>query len=270
MIPLYFSSAQTTATVDDRESRLNCFDEVATGDGLMRALLYVTDNSPLKPGGLHLSPRTGASLSIHALAAAPLGLALRKEIALLLVAAEKIPWLGAIDVSEGDSVAREGFFVSPRSSEQITPFGLTRLRNEGLRIVKIEYWCEEGDHVPLYAKKVGPFHDPGFEDHEDGGIYIGSSGIGPKRVIMSPCMPIRSDLSTTPGLRILKRNDICSHATKSIDDDEEETFATVVESLQVLSGINRRSTIGMVLQVVSVSSDIKKASTSLVKKASSV
>ncbi|URE31180.1 hypothetical protein MUK42_16085 [Musa troglodytarum] len=181
MIPLYFSSAQTTATVDDRESRLNCFDEVATGDGLMRALLYVTDNSPLKPGGLHLSPRTGASLSIHALAAAPLGLALRKEIALLLVAAEKIPWLGAIDVSEGDSVAREGFFVSPRSSEQITPFGLTRLRNEGLRIVKIEYWCEEGDHVPLYAKKVGPFHDPGFEDREDRGIYVGSSGIGVKR-----------------------------------------------------------------------------------------
>ncbi|URE31171.1 hypothetical protein MUK42_16085 [Musa troglodytarum] len=145
MIPLYFSSAQTTATVDDRESRLNCFDEVATGDGLMRALLYVTDNSPLKPGGLHLSPRTGASLSIHALAAAPLGLALRKEIALLLVAAEKIPWLGAIDVSEGDSVAREG-----------------------------------------------------FEDREDRGICVGSSSIGVKRVIMSPYMPRRSDLSMTP------------------------------------------------------------------------
>ncbi|URE31167.1 hypothetical protein MUK42_16085 [Musa troglodytarum] len=46
-----------------------------------------------------------------------------------------------------------------------------------------------------------------FEDHEDGGIYIGSSGIGPKRVIMSPCMPIRSDLSTTPG-HLLTRNEV--------------------------------------------------------------
>ena len=69
---------------------------------------------------------------------------------------------------------------------------------------------------------------------------------------------------------------ICSHATKSIDDDEEETSATVVESIRVSSGIERRSTrpggeaFGMVVKAVSVSSDIRKASTSLAKNASSV
>ncbi|CAL9758870.1 unnamed protein product [Musa acuminata subsp. burmannicoides] len=50
--------------------------------------------------------RTAAGLSIDARAAAVLGLALRKEIALLPIAAEKIPRLGAVDVREGDSAAR--------------------------------------------------------------------------------------------------------------------------------------------------------------------
>ncbi|URE37455.1 hypothetical protein MUK42_07977 [Musa troglodytarum] len=60
------------------------------------------------------------------------------------------------------------FFVSPRSSEQITPFGLTWLRNE------------------------------------DRGICVGFSGIGVKRVIMSPYMPRRSDLSMTPDILSLR------------------------------------------------------------------
>ncbi|THU63038.1 hypothetical protein C4D60_Mb01t11510 [Musa balbisiana] len=59
------------------------------------------------------SPRTAAGLSIHARAAAVLGLALRKEIALLPIAAEKIPRLGAVDVREGDSAAREGCAGDP-------------------------------------------------------------------------------------------------------------------------------------------------------------
>ncbi|CAL9189178.1 unnamed protein product [Musa hybrid cultivar] len=60
---------------------------------------------------------------------------------------------------------------------------------------------------------------------------------------------------------------------KSID---EETSATVVESIRVSPGIKRTSTmpdgeaLGMVVEAVSVASDIKRASTSLVKKASSV
>ncbi|CAL9773974.1 unnamed protein product [Musa acuminata subsp. burmannicoides] len=66
---------------------------------------------------------------------------------------------------------------------------------------------------------------------------------------------------------------ICSHTMKSID---EETSATVVESIRVSPGIKRTSTMpdgeafGMVVEAVSVASDIKRASTSLVKKASSV
>ena len=64
---------------------------------------------------------------------------------------------------------------------------------------------------------------------------------------------------------------ICSHATKSIDDAEEGTSATVVESIRVSSGIKRRSTrpdgeaFGMVVEAVSVSSEITMASTSLVQ-----
>ncbi|CAL9189082.1 unnamed protein product, partial [Musa hybrid cultivar] len=63
----------------------------------------------------------------------------------------------------------------------IAPFGLPRLGNEGSRILKMElsmlvllvmacglrvgadgtnHRYKEGDHVPLYANKVGPFHNP--------------------------------------------------------------------------------------------------------------
>ncbi|XP_064961284.1 transmembrane 9 superfamily member 3 [Musa acuminata AAA Group] len=67
------------------------------------------------------------------------------------------------------------------TSEPIAPFGLPRLGNEGSRILKMElstlvllvmacglrvgadgtnHRYKEGDHVPLYANKVGPFHNP--------------------------------------------------------------------------------------------------------------
>ena len=59
------------------------------------------------------SPRTAAGLSIHARAAVVLRLPLRKEIAFMPIAAEKIPRLGAVDVGEGDSAAREGFAGDP-------------------------------------------------------------------------------------------------------------------------------------------------------------
>lgn len=49
-----------------------------------------------------------ASLSFHARAIAVHGLALRKEITLLPIAAEKMPRLGAIDVGEFESAARDG------------------------------------------------------------------------------------------------------------------------------------------------------------------
>ncbi|CAL9080153.1 unnamed protein product, partial [Musa acuminata var. zebrina] len=63
----------------------------------------------------------------------------------------------------------------------IAPFGLPRLGNEGSRILKMElstfvllvmacglrvgadgtnHRYKEGDHVPLFANKAGPFHNP--------------------------------------------------------------------------------------------------------------
>ncbi|URE31170.1 hypothetical protein MUK42_16085 [Musa troglodytarum] len=140
------------------------------------------------------SPRIGAGLSIHARAVIALGLALRKEIALLLVAAEKIPRFGAIDVSEGYSVAREGRTDDPVG--EVVDHEFLRRGKE-----PVATWnLVDGLHGREEMSEEKGRTEERFEDHEDGGIYIGSSGIGPKRVIMSPCMPIRSDLSTTPGL----------------------------------------------------------------------
>ena len=83
-------------TIVERKAALSPDHHLAPADhGLNGFLLFVQ------------SPRTAAGLSIDARAAAVLGLALRKEIALLPIAAEKIPRLGAVDVREGDSAARE-------------------------------------------------------------------------------------------------------------------------------------------------------------------
>ncbi|URE37454.1 hypothetical protein MUK42_07977 [Musa troglodytarum] len=43
-----------------------------------------------------------------------------------------------------------------------------------------------------------------MKDREDRGICVGFSGIGVKRVIMSPYMPRRSDLSMTPDILSLR------------------------------------------------------------------
>ena len=96
--------------------------------------------------------------------------------------------------------------------------------------------------------------------------------------IVVEAMKVSSDIKKAwTSSRLMKKGPsvqcICSHTTKSID---EETSATVVESIRVSSGIERRSTrpggeaFGMVVVAVSVSSDIRKASTSLAKNASSV
>ena len=83
-------------TIVERKAALSPDHHLAPADhGLNGFLLFVQ------------SPRTAAGLSIDARAAAVLGLALRKEIALLSIAAEKIPRLGAVDIGEGDSAARE-------------------------------------------------------------------------------------------------------------------------------------------------------------------
>ncbi|RWV80132.1 hypothetical protein GW17_00058640, partial [Ensete ventricosum] len=69
---------------------------------------------------------------------------------------------------------------------------------------------------------------------------------------------------------------VISHMTKLIDDDDEKTSTIMVESIRVSLGIKRTSTrpnskaFGMVVEAVSVASDNTGASTSLVKKASSM
>ena len=83
------------AIVEGEEALSSHHHLAPVDDGLDGFLLFVQ------------SPRTGAGPSIDARAAAVLGLALRKEIALLSTVAEKIPRLGAVDIGEGDSAARE-------------------------------------------------------------------------------------------------------------------------------------------------------------------
>ncbi|THU63091.1 hypothetical protein C4D60_Mb01t12090 [Musa balbisiana] len=184
----------------------------------------VSDGTTIKTNSL----RTGAGLSIHARA-------FRKS--LLPIAAKKIPRLGPVDVSEGDSVHREGstgwlfleeerrgnergggegsreargYKVPSSSLNPIAPYGLARLRNKGSRILKdgvsalvlacgvrvgadgrYKIWCCIGN--PLALHSAACFRGQLLHS------AVLSRGLELMEPIIGPCMPSRSDLSTTPS-----------------------------------------------------------------------